>query len=99
MRLAVSGFDGDDGNTAKCQRHGLSIAEIEAVFRDEIRVAPDPNHSGEEDRLIAIGRAEGGRPVFIAFTIRNRDGRRLVRPITARYMHRREIRRYEATSP
>jgi hypothetical protein len=32
MTLQVSGFDWDDGNRAKCQKHGVSIAEIEALF-------------------------------------------------------------------
>jgi len=95
MEMVVDGFDWDAGNTTKCKSHGVSIAEIEAVFRGTPRVAPDPAHSAVEDRLIAIGRLGQGRPVFIAFTIRERGGRRLIRPITARYMHNREIKRYE----
>ena len=33
--------------------------------------------------------------MFVAFTIRERGGRRLVRPVSARYMHRKEIEGYE----
>jgi uncharacterized DUF497 family protein len=33
--------------------------------------------------------------VFVVFTIRMRNGREVVRPLSARYMHRREIERYE----
>jgi uncharacterized DUF497 family protein len=58
MDLIVEGFDWDAGNSAKCESHGVSIGEIEAVFRDQPRVAPDPAHSAFEDRLIAIGRTE-----------------------------------------
>jgi hypothetical protein len=29
---AIRGFDWDDGNRDKCQKHGMSIGEIEAVF-------------------------------------------------------------------
>ena len=99
MDLAIEEFDWDEGNRAKCQRHGVSIGEIEAVLRGQPRVAPDPAHSADEDRLIAIGRNQHGRPIFVAFTIRERDHKLLIRPITARYMHAREIRRYEAAGP
>jgi uncharacterized protein len=56
-------------------------------------------HSADEDRLIAVGRTSTGRPVFVAFTIRTKDGRRLIRPVTARYMHAKEIAAYEKESP
>jgi uncharacterized DUF497 family protein len=32
MSTALSGFDWDDGNRAKCQAHGVSPAEVEALF-------------------------------------------------------------------
>jgi uncharacterized DUF497 family protein len=59
--LPVSGFDWDEGNSGKCQKHGLSISEIEELFADGARVAPDVKHS-EEDRPIAVGRTEWGGP-------------------------------------
>jgi hypothetical protein len=99
MNLRVSGFDWDDGNRAKCQKHGISIAEIEALFVSGARVAPDPKHSGDEDRLIAIGRTSAGRPLFVGFTLRTRDLRRVIRPVTARYMHGKEIAAYEEAFP
>jgi uncharacterized protein len=34
--------------------------------------------------------------MFVAFTIRMRGTERLIRPISARYMHAKEIRAYEA---
>ncbi len=95
MDLRVDGFDWDDGNRAKCQKHGVSIAEIEALFVHVPRVAPDPKHSADEDRLIAVGKTSAGRPLFVAFTMRTTSGRRLIRPVTARYMHAREIAAYE----
>ena len=97
--LQVTGFDWDDGNRSKCQKHGVSIAEIESVFRGQPRIAPDPKHSTDEDRLIAVGRGRGGRLVFVAFTLRSKDGERLIRPVTARYMHKKEIAAYEAANP
>jgi len=95
MTLEVSGFDWDDGNRARCQKHGVPIAEIEALFARGARVAPDPKHSADEDRLIAVGNTSAGRPLFVAFTMRTIKGRRLIRPVTARYMHAREKAAYE----
>ena len=94
--LLASGFDWDQGNWGKCQKHRVSIAEIEAVLRGDPQIAPAPRRSSTEERFIAIGRTVTGRALFIAFTLRNRDGARLVRPISARYMHAKEIERYEA---
>jgi uncharacterized protein len=91
----VAEFDWDDGNREKCRRHGVAIADIEAVLGGNPRVAPDVKHTGAEERFIAVGHTRNGRPIFIAFTVRMKEGRRVVRPITARYMHRREISRYE----
>jgi uncharacterized DUF497 family protein len=95
--LLATAFDWDTGNWEKCQTHGVSIAEIEAVLRGDPQIAPAPRRSFTEERFIAVGRTPGGRAVFIAFTLRVRDGARLVRPISARYMHAKEIERYEAT--
>jgi len=98
MDLRVSGFDWDDGNRTKCQKHGVSVTQIEALFAHGPRIAPDPKHSADEDRLIAVGRISAGRPVFVAFTIRTKNERRLIRPVTARYMHAKEIAAYEKES-
>jgi uncharacterized DUF497 family protein len=84
-------FDWDAGNTAKCLKHGLTHAEIEYALRNRARVAPDVAHSDTETRFIAVSRTSEGRPVFIAFCWR---GDR-IRPISARYMHAREVARYE----
>jgi len=98
MNLQVSGFDWDDGNRAKCEKHGVSITEIEALFVRGPRGAPDPKHSADEDRLIAVGKTSAERPLFVAFTMRTKEGRRLIRPVTARYMHAREMAAYEKES-
>lgn len=84
-------FDWDDGNRTKAQKHGLTLGEIEGFFRARPRVAPDPAHSAAETRFLAVGRTAAGRPAFVAFCWR--DGR--IRPISARYMHAKEVRRYE----
>jgi len=70
MAIQFDGFDWDQGNSEKCQKHGVSIDEIEAALLVRSRVAPDLKHSNEEQRFIAIERNSAGRPMFIAFTFR-----------------------------
>lgn len=93
--MRVDGFDWDAGNLTKCAKHGLTVAEIESLFLGAVRVAPDVRHSTAEQRFIAVGRIASGRPVFVAFTLRHIDRQTLIRPISARYMHAEEVRRYE----
>jgi hypothetical protein len=96
--MEISEVDLDEANREKCQKHGVSIAEIEAVLRGSPQVAPDPAHSAHEDRFIAVGRNPEGRPIFVAFTFRVRHGRLAIRPLTARYMHKEEAQSYEKAS-
>ena len=93
--MLVAGFDWDAGNRAKCQKHGVSRAAIESIFRRPIAVLPDPLHSKSEERLVAIGQSDEGRGIFVVFTFRSRRGKRLIRPIGARYMHKKEMDHYE----
>ena len=95
----IDGFDWDAGNRDKCRKHGVSLAEIEAVLGGHPLIAPDLGHSAGETRSIAVGRTPAGRAVFIAFTLRMTGGRRLFRPISARYMRAKESQRYESQSP
>lgn len=95
MIFNVKGFDWDRGNRAKCQKHGVSIAAIESLFRNSPGVAPDVKHSSQEDRLIAVGRTDEGRALFVAFTIRVKIKQRFIRPVSARYMHAKEVAVYE----
>jgi uncharacterized protein len=91
----ANGFEWDHGNSAKCQKHGVSIEEIESAFQATMSVFPDPAHSQQEERFYAIGVANTGRHVFIVFTLRERSGEIFIRPISARYMHQKEIDHYE----
>jgi len=98
MEQRPASFDWDDGNRAKCQKHGLSIGEIEAFLSGTPRIAPDRKHSQAERRYLAVGRDSHGRAMFVAFTMREQTDRLLIRPISARYMHRKEIENYEKES-
>ena len=95
MSLDFDDFDWDDGNFDKCCKHGVTVDEIEELLLGEPLVADDPLHSESEPRFRAIGRCASGRHVFVAYTFRFRDGQRLIRPVSARYMHLKEVRFYE----
>ena len=99
MDESVAGFDWDKGNRAKCQKHGVSVAEVEGLFSRPLLIIPDALHSETEDRLWGIGKTASGRSVFLVFTIRERSGKRFIRPVSARYMHRKEVRNYEEDNP
>jgi len=93
--MEIAGFDWDSGNWPKCGKHGVSREEIERLFLEgQARVAPDVKHmTPAESRHIAAGRV-GGRALFVAFAFRGR----LIRPISARYMHSKEASSYEAST-
>lgn len=95
--MKIAGFEWDDGNWPKCGKHGVSQREIEQAIRDARFLVDDPYPT--EPRYRAVGRTEAGRHVFVAFTIRERAGRMFSRPISARYMHEKEVRDYERHRP
>ena len=95
----VADFDWDQGNREKCQRHGVTVAEIEDIFTREVLIIPDEAHSSHEKRFWAIGRTRAGRSVFVVYTLRGPSDRQILRPISARYMHRKEVVSYEEENP
>jgi uncharacterized protein len=95
MIWQANGFDWDRGNRAKCEKHGLSVSAIEGLFARPLAILPDAVHSEREHRFRAIGRTEKGRGVFIVFTLRRKDDELLIRPISARYMDKKEVDAFE----
>jgi uncharacterized protein len=91
----LTGFDWDDGNRAKCQMHGVSIASIEAVFAGPFFIIDDRAHSTDEQRFKAVIKDPQGRGILVVFTVREHNGDTLIRPISARYMHKEEMANYE----
>ncbi|MGO9057922.1 MAG: BrnT family toxin [Candidatus Binataceae bacterium] len=55
----------------------------------ETLIMPDLKSSKVESRYLAVGRTKAGRYTFVVFTPRRTTGGLLLRPISARYMHRR----------
>jgi uncharacterized DUF497 family protein len=97
MKTMIAGFDWDEGNWPKCGKHGVSKEEIELVFRDELVAMPDPHP--DEPRMRAIGKTPSGRYLFVVFMLRAHDGQTFIRPVSARYMHKKEIEHYESLQP
>ncbi len=87
-------FEWDHGNRDKSEaKHGVSIEEVESLFRLKralplgVQIAPVT----KEQRLGAVGLANSGRVLQVAFVLR--QGR--VRVISARPAHRKERVQYE----
>jgi uncharacterized protein len=98
MELSAYGFDWDEGNREKCQKHGVSLEKIEQLFLQSLPyITPDVKHSDNEERFIAAGTV-GGRALFVVFTIRQTPQGYVIRPVSARYMHLKEASRYEQES-
>ena len=96
--MEFSGFDWDAANRTKCQKHGVTIAAIESLFLRGVMILPDAGHSQRELRYRAIGHTEEDRTVFVVFTMRRSKGELLIRPISARYMHKKEAEHYAETT-
>lgn len=94
--MLIDGFGWDKGNWPKCGKRGVSRAEIESVLLSSPAVMADPHP--DEPRLRAIGRTVSGRFVFLVFMIRQIRSKTVLRPISARFMHQKEIDHYEDQS-
>ena len=68
----VQGFQWDNGNFLKnWEKHSVSNSECEEMFFNQpIIVADDEKHSRTEKRHFALGKTNGGRRLFVVFTIR-----------------------------
>ncbi|TSA04312.1 MAG: BrnT family toxin [Methylococcus sp.] len=91
--MKFAGFEWDEGDWLKFSKHGVTHREIEYVLLQEPAVMPDPNP--DEPRMRAIGKTEAGRYVFLVFMLRKVGSQTRLRPISARYMHNKEVDRYE----
>ena len=99
MTLQANGFDWDKGNRAKCEKHGLSTSVIESLFTRPLAILPDAAHSQRERRFRAIGRTDRGAVVSSCSRFGAKGDELLIRPISARHMHKKEIDAYEKENP
>ncbi len=93
----VTGFDWDEGNARKNEKHGVSASEAEQVFFNApLLLLEDTVHSQQERRLHALGKTDDGRGLHISFTLRQSGT--LIRVISARDLHRKERAIYDQAS-
>jgi len=88
------GFEWDEGNIEKnWLAHQVTPQEAEQVFFNRpLIVADDVKHSRSEKRYLVLGQTDEDRPLFIAFTLRQRR----IRVISSRDMNRKERKVYES---
>ena len=92
----ITGFDWDDGNARKNEKHGVAQAEAEEVFFNQpLLMLEDQRHRDQEARFHALGTTLDGRFLHVTFTLRGDNT--LIRVISARDMHRKEKSVYEQT--
>jgi uncharacterized DUF497 family protein len=90
----ITGFDWDEGNTRKNEKHGVTMAEAEQTFFNApLLVLEDSKHSNQETRFHALGKTDDKRLLHITFTVRHNGEK--IRVISARDMHRKERVIYE----
>jgi uncharacterized DUF497 family protein len=94
---AITGFDWDEGNSRKNNKHNVSTAEAEQVFFNApLLLLSDFKHSQQEPRFHALGRTYQARLLHITFTLRQQNTH--IRVISARDMHKKERSIYEQAS-
>jgi hypothetical protein len=76
---------------ANRDKHGVSFADAEGVFEDQLAVhRPDPDAEGEE-RFVAVGLGSAGRVLVVVYTTHEED----IRLISVRRATKREVKIYE----
>lgn len=88
----AAAFEWDEGNLNKSRhKHGVTPEEAESIFIDEHSfIILDRLHSKIEDRFIIVGKSVKNGNLFIVFTMR----REKIRIISARRMHKEEVKKY-----
>ena len=90
----ISGFEWDERNSRKNDKHDVSMAEAEQVFfNSPLLLLEDGVHSQQEIRIHALGKTDDARALHITLTLRASG--QLIRVISARDMHRKERVIYE----
>ena len=90
----ITGFDWDEGNARKNEKHNVSMAEAEQVFFNApLLVLEDSKHSNQEPRFHVLGKSDEKRLLHITFTLRQAGEK--IRIISARDMHKKERETYE----
>lgn len=92
--IEFDNFDWDNGNISKIKAR-VAIEKVEGFFREKLLIKRDTRHSFMEERWIAMGDTTDNKCLFVAYTMREIGGEKLLRPISARYTHGKEREAYE----
>jgi uncharacterized DUF497 family protein len=89
----VTSFDWHaDKERTNFRKHGVTFAEAQTVFDDDIaRIEDDPDHSLGEQRELIIGYSRQGRLLVVSFVQRGE----IIRIINARRVDAHERKRHE----
>ena len=93
--VCADGFDWDTGDLLKILNRGIIPQLIDEFFLREQLLSPDYKHSASEERFIAVGKSYNGRYMLVSYTMRVKNNLNLIRVVTARCMHKKEIIFYE----
>lgn len=91
--MKIKGVQWDKGNWPKCGKHGATQDEIEHVLEHMTFRTRDPYP--EEERWNTAHLAITGRHIFVVYMYREQEDGIYLRPISARPMHEREVKKYE----
>ena len=91
--MKIRGVEWDQGNWPKCGKHGATKDEIAYVLEHTTFRVQDPY--ADEERYNTAHPAMTGRHIFVAYTYRERADGVYLRPISARPMHEKEVKKYE----
>lgn len=92
--MKIVDFDWNHGNSEKVKKHGVHRQDIEdfLIIGDPLIYA-DQSHGLLESRFIAFDKYKN-RNLYVVFTFRAIDGLLKIRVISARYAHKKEVRKY-----
>lgn len=94
-RMQIAGFDWDRGNRFKGREHGVSLAAIESMFRSSIPCCLTLCTRSPRSGSRRLGGAQPAAGSSSSSLWRARRGKRFIRPISARFMHKKEVEHYE----
>lgn len=81
-------------NKANQKKHHVSFEEAQTIFFDPMtKVASDPDHSGSEDRFIAVGHSSAHRLLPVVHCYRDEES--VIRIVSARKLTQSERKQFE----
>lgn len=73
------------------RKHGISFADAEGVFYDDLAIHLEDAFAEDEDRWLAVGMGSTNQILVVVYTLRDNE----IRLISVRRATRREVQDYE----